>query len=79
MVLIYQLCDIFWQYLKTEEFLNHIFQFNKRETSKIRTIDYPIKVRGVNLTSIDSSIDLSNLKEFSKKITLVILIFYIIR
>ena len=75
MVLIYQLCDIFWQYLKTEEFPNHIFHFNKRETSKIRTIDYPIKVRGVNLTSIDSSIDLSNLKEFSKKTTM--LIFYI--
>ena len=79
MVLIYQLCDIFWQYLKTEEFPNHIFHFNKRETSKIRTIDYPIKVRGVKLTSIDSSIDLSNLEDLGKKSTLIILIFYIFR
>ena len=79
MVLIYQLCDIFWQYLKTEEFPNHIFHFNKRETSKIRTIDYPFKVRGVKLSSIDSLIDLSNLKELGKKTTLIIQIFYIFR
>ena len=79
MVLIYQLSDIFWQYLTTEEFPNHIFYFNKRETSKIKTIDYPFKVSGVKLTSIDSLIDLSNLKELSKKTTLIILIFNLFR